>query len=520
MAIMSKIKCLILNPNDNVGVLTASDGKPNQLVEIFGLSSKVKLGLRTLVPKGHKIAIKKIKANEPIIKFGQAIGLSNRFIMPGEHVHIHNIRFSDKIRFSQEYLNEYKTSFPKRNTASNSFFQGYLRKDGRAGTRNYIVVIATVNCSATVVKEVARHFEKTKLSKFKIDGIIPVTHNSGCAQALGGYSNKLLNKTILGWLCHHNVVGAVVIGLGCEDISIDSIISNLEPKNRLTKPLLESFNIQDAGGTKKAINLGIKKVNRVLSKLPVFNRIKLPVSLLTVALNCGGSDAFSAITANPALGISGDILVSNGGTIVLGETPECFGAEKYLIKRCALKKDKKELEHIFSWWLDLTKKHNITLNNNLAPGNIAGGISTILEKSLGAVSKGGTSPIRQVVDYAEQITKKGLIFMNTPGFDPVSVTGLVSGGCNLVAFTTGRGSMYGCSIAPTIKISTDSKLYKKLHCNIDIDAGKSLTGSSLAEVGQEIYDFFIQVASGALTCSEKEGLGKEEFVPWQLGETL
>ena len=370
------------------------------------------------------------------------------------------------------------------------------------------------------MKEVARHFEKMNLSKFKIDGIIPITHNSGCAQKTGGFSDKLLNKTIAGWLYNPNVVGAVVVGLGCEDVNIKSITSSLGSRSKLNKPLLESFNIQDAGGTKKAVNLGIKKVKKILSGLPDFNRVELPVSLLTVALNCGGSDAFSAITANPALGISGDILISHGGTIVLGETPECSGAEKLLSSRCVSENDRKKLKHIFSEWRNLAKKHGITMNDNLASGNIAGGISTILEKSLGAISKGGAAQIKQVVNYAEQIKKKGLIFMDTPGFDPVSVTGLVAGGCNLIAFTTGNGSVYGCSIAPTIKISTNSKLYKNLRNDIDIDAGKSLAKSGLIEVGREIYNFFIQVASGVRTCGEKQGFEIDGFVPWQLGETL
>lgn len=496
MSVRRALKCLLLHPADNVCVVTAGGGK---------------------VPKGHKMAIKKIGSNKPVMKLGQVIGLSNKHIMPGEHVHTHNMRFSDKIEFSHAGP---RKVFRKEKSRLPLNFQGYLRKDGRAGTRNYIIVISTVNCAATVVREVARHFENIKLSKFRIDGVIPVIHNSGCAQALGGRSDKLLNRTIAGWFNHPNVVGAVVIGLGCEDVNIKSIMSELERKNKLRLPLFDSFNIQDAGGTKKAVALGDKKVQGMLSSLPSFKRVNLPSSLLTVALNCGGSDAFSAITANPALGIASDILVSYGGTVVLGETPECFGAEKLLSIRCALKKDKERLRDIFLRWRKLAKFHNISMNNNLAPGNIAGGISSILEKSLGAISKAGVSQIKQVLDYGQQISGKGLVFMDTPGFDPVSVTGLVAGGCNLVAFTTGRGSMYGCSIAPTIKIATNSELFNKFKNDMDLDAGKSLVKSSLEQVGREIYNSFIRVAGGNLTCSEKQGLGKEEFVPWQLGETL
>ncbi|MCJ7571935.1 MAG: altronate dehydratase family protein [Candidatus Thermoplasmatota archaeon] len=513
------IKCLTFTPNDNVGVLVSSGGKPNQIVEISGASKNI-IRLKTAVSKGHKIAISEIKANEPIVKFGQTIGISNQRILPGEHVHVHNIRFSDDIDFSEKHLNKNQTFFLKKRENFPSSFKGFLRSDGRAGVRNYIVVVSTVNCAATVVKEIANYFRNSDLSKKGIDGVVPVIHSSGCAQAIDGYAHTILNRTIAGWLDHPNVVGAVVIGLGCEGTTLKSIMTNLGSKSMFNETFLESVNIQDVGGTRKAIRIGIEKVEHILANLPPFKRIELPVSLLNVALNCGGSDTFSALTANPAIGIMGDILVSRGGTIVLAEVPECHGAEKLLLQKCASKEDQNELMRIFSWWTDYCKKNNVNMNNNLSPGNIAGGISTILEKSLGAVTKGGSSPINHVIDYAERITKHGLIFMNTPGFDPVSVTGQVAGGCNLVAFTTGRGSVYGCSIAPTIKIASNSELYKKLKEDMDINAGTILTQNSLEDVGRHIYRFLIQVANGYKTCSEILGLGKEEFAPWPVGETL
>lgn len=513
------VKCLVLKSNDNVGILVDSPGRAGDTARTFGASGGDVL-VEDAIPKGHKMAVRRIRANEPIIKFGQTIGVSTKNIRPGEHVHVHNVGFSDEIGSFRKQPGKSRVDFSKAYGPLPSSFRGYLREDGRAGTRNYVVVASTVNCSAVVARAVARHFRETDLSEFNVDGIVPITHASGCAQKTGGASDGLLNKTIAGWLYHPNVVGAVVIGLGCEDVTVKTIASSLGPGSKAHRPLLESLNIQDAGGTAKAVDSGIEKVEKVLAGLPARKRAELPASLLTVALNCGGSDAFSAITANPALGIACDVLASHGGTIVLGETPECFGAENLLAGRCASKNDRKELRRIFADWRKLAQRHDVSINDNLASGNVAGGISTILEKSWGALSKGGSTAIKQVLRYADRIGKRGLIFMDTPGFDPVSVTGLVAGGCNVVAFTTGNGSVYGCPIAPTIKISTNSALYERLRNDMDIDAGKSLAESSLMEVGREIYDFFIQVAGGARTCAEKQGLEIDGFVPWQLGETL
>lgn len=511
------LKCLILHPKDNVGI-AVSDGEVNQIIENIELSVTIKL--KTLVPKGHKIAIKKIDYREPIVKYGQIIGISKKKIVPGEHVHVHNIHFSDQIDFSEKHLKKNERNISKTKENFTTSFNGFLRRDGRAGIRNYIIIASTVNCSATVVKEVANYFKDKDLSKYGIDGVVPVVHMSGCAQSIGGYGNNILNRTIMGWLDHPNVVGGLVIGLGCEVITLKSLIASLNSKSTFNNNSVEYLNIQEVGGTKKAIRLGIDKVERMLSVLPDFKRIDLPVSLLNVALNCGGSDAYSGITANPALGVAGDILVTCGGGVVLAEVPECYGAKKHLLHRCLTQKDRNKLRKIFSWWDKYAKMNSANMNDNISLGNIAGGISTILEKSLGAISKGGSSPINQVLDYAERITEKGLIFMNTPGFDPVSVTGQVAGGCNLVSFTTGRGSVYGCSIAPTIKIASNTEIFEKLNEDMDIDAGIVSTQSNLDEVGREIYDFIIKVANGKKTCSEIQGLGKEEFAPWQVGETL
>jgi altronate hydrolase len=517
--VRSAVRCLILNYQDNVGTLVTSDGEKNQIVEKSELL-KDNITLRNSIPKGHKIAIRIITPNEPIIKYGQVIGFSKKKILPGEHVHVHNICFSDKIFFSKNGVSKHSKDLIKDVSTIPSTFKGFLRNDGRVGIRNYVVVVATVNCSATVVKEIANYYQNKNLSKYGIDGVVPIVHMSGCAQSLEGYANRILNRTIVGWLDHPNVVGGLLVGLGCEVVTFESLKESLYSKSTFDDTPFDFLSIQEIGGSRKTIRLGIERIERILSNLPEFKRKDLPVSKLTVALNCGGSDAFSGITANPALGVAGDILVSFGGSIVLGEVPECFGAKEQLKQRCLNQKDRNKLDHIFLWWDKYAEKNNVNMNDNLSLGNISGGISTILEKSLGAVAKGGSSPITQVADYAEHITNSGLVFMNTPGFDPVSVTGLVAGGCNLVAFTTGRGSVFGCSIAPTIKIASTTKLFENMKEDMDMDAGKLISGSSLDEVGQEIYNLIIQVANGTHTCSETQKIGKEEFVPWQVGETL
>jgi len=519
LSILPAVKCLILNKEDNVGTLVTSDGEKNQIVEKSELLN-YNINLKTAIPKGHKIAIKIINCNEPIIKYGQIIGISKKTIMPGEHVHIHNVQFSDKVHFSKNDLFEHTIESTKNKSITPTTFKGFLRKDGRAGIRNYLVVVSTVNCSASVVKEIASYFQNKDLSTYGIDGVVPIVHMSGCAQSIGGYNNQILNRTIMGWLDHPNVVGGLLIGLGCEVVTFDSLKKSLHLKSGFDDTFFDVLSIQDIGGSRKTIKCGIERIEFILSNLPKFQRTELSISKLTVALNCGGSDAFSGITANPALGVAGDILVSSGGSIVLGEVPECFGAKEQLMQRCVNQDDRNKLDNIFLWWDKYAEKNDANMNDNISLGNISGGISTILEKSLGAIAKGGSTPITQVVDYAERITHSGLVFMNTPGFDPVSVTGLVAGGCNLVAFTTGRGSVYGCSIAPTIKIASTTKLYDKMKEDMDMDAGKIISGNSLHEVGQEIYNLIIQVANGTHTSSETQKMGTEEFAPWHVGETL
>ncbi len=516
---------LSLNDLDSVVIVTALNGlKAGTILSEFNTQVNVD------IPRGHKVAIKTIAAGQPVFKLGHMIGIATQTILSGDHVHVHNVRMPElsHMGMAKERTGRYQD--PLKTDQWKSLpdnFYGYVRKNGTAGIRNYVVVVGTVNCSATVVKAVCRHFlskdSSAYLSEQEIHGVIPITHSAGCAQAIGGTSYEVLNRTLAGWIFHPNVVGAVVIGLGCEGTTFKSILKHQASRAPLDKIPLRHFDIQSAGGTACAIQAGIEQVNEVVTEIikgGLSSREKLPVSHLKIALNCGGSDAFSSLTANPGLGIASDILVSKGGTVALAEIPECTGAEDLLYHRCAQVEIREKLQAIYQGWQEYAKLHHVEINDNLAPGNIAGGITTIIEKSLGAVAKAGSTELTQVVDYSEAITQSGFVLMNTPGFDPVSVTGLVAGGCTMVAFTTGLGSVYGCGIAPTVKIATTSELFKRLAGDMDVDAGQILSSGSFDATGVELYNFMIEVASGKKTCSEELGLGWEEFVPWNIGETL
>lgn len=505
-----------LHPADNVAVLVGNESAPAGAVAIAdGLPP---LTLRQPIPRGHKVALATVPSGGAVIKFAQLIGEASQDIAPGDHVHTHNVVMPSPERANTHFgerVFQPPTSSERRRT-----FQGYLRPDGSAGVRNYVVVVASVNCSASVVKAVCRHFLGRDLAELGVDGVVPVTHASGCAQAIGGLGYQVLNRTLAGWIFHPNVVGAVVIGLGCEGTTLSSILAERNRSGRAGQIPLEHLNVQDVGGSATAIQQGIAAVERVLGTLPRFARTPLPVSHLKLALNCGGSDGLSGLTANPALGSVSDMLVNEGGTVALAEIPECHGAESLLYARAASPEVRESLRRVFEWWVGYADRHHVNLNNNLAPGNIAGGISTIIEKSLGAVAKGGSTLLTEVVDYAEPIRRTGFTLMNTPGFDPVSVTGLVAGGCNLVAFTTGRGSVYGCGIAPTLKIATNSEVFHRMSGDMDFDAGEAVALGSVAPIADRLYDLTLEVASGRRTHSEELGLGWEEFVPWPVGETL
>ncbi len=500
---------LRLHPDDDVAVAVADGG----LVLGERLDDVVVV---EAVPRSHKVALRDLPAGSPVRKYGMVIAVTLRAIRAGEHVHVHNVTMPGPelpIGVAARTLWDQAGAGRLRDT-----FQGYRRPDGSVGVRNVLLVVGTVNCSATVVKAVCRQVQYLLASRPDLDAIAPVTHSLGCAQAIGGDGHITLNRALAGWMFHPNTVGVVVIGLGCEGTSFETIVAQRDGR-RQDLPV-STMGIQDAGGTAAAIAAGVRAVREMVESLPPMSRSTAPVGALRLALNCGGSDGFSGLTANPVLGVASDLLCAQGAGVALAEIPECHGCEALLAGRSNSDEVRSRLSEVFVWWREYTARHGVTLNDNLAPGNVEGGISTIVEKSLGAVSKAGGSPLSAVVPYAGLLTTPGFTLMNTPGFDPVSVTGLVAGGAQLVTFTTGRGSVFGTALAPTVKVATNSQLARRMAGDIDFDAGRAIETGDPRELGRELYDLILDVASGRRTTSEELGIGWEEFVPWPLGETL
>lgn len=471
-------------------------------------------GAKEPIPRGHKMALEFIAKGTPIRKFDQVIGFAGKDIAAGEHVHTHNVEFRDTGGDHTIGSNLSEISPQKPET-----FQGFRRENGKVGTRNFIAVLASVNCSSTAARMIADHFTSDRLANYpNVDGVAAFHHGTGCAMATNGEGFEALQRVMWGYARNPNVGGVLMAGLGCETNQIDWLV---EAMGITLGPLFQTMNIQDVGGLRKTVELGIAKVEAMLPLVNEAQREPCPSSELTVALQCGGSDAWSAITANPALGHAVDLLVAQGGTGVLAETPEIYGAEHLLTARAASPEIGRKLLDLIDWWRDYTSRNNGSMDNNPSPGNKKGGLTTILEKSLGAAAKGGTTPLRGVYKYAEPVTERGFTFMDSPGYDPASVTGQIASGCNMVVFTTGRGSAFGSKPAPTIKVSTNSRTFNRQTEDMDINAGRILDGGvSVEDVGREIFDMILRVASGEETKSEKLGLGDYEFVPWQIGAVM
>jgi arabinonate dehydratase len=467
--------------------------------------------VRTAVPAGHKIALRDVRPGAQVRKYGEVIGAAAAPIAAGEHVHVHNLGFvpSNVAHAPGSQLR------PVSPPAEEVTFQGYVRPDGRAGTRNYLGVLTSVNCSATVAKLIARRAQPLVDASPHVDGVVALTHGTGCGMAASGEGADILRRTLSGYAAHPNFAGIVAVGLGCE-------VNQLGDLDLTGCPApVRSLTIQEAGGTTAAAQAGVDALAALLPGAEAARRTPVPASQLVLGLECGGSDSFSGMTANPALGAAADLLVSHGGTAVLAETPEIYGAEHMLTARAAAPEVASALMARIAWWEAYTAANGGTMDANPSPGNKAGGITTILEKSLGAIAKGGTTPLRAVYEYAEPVTAKGLVFMDTPGYDPVSVTGLVAGGAQVVCFTTGRGSVFGAKPAPSIKLCSNSATYAAMAEDMDVNCGVIADGeTSVAEVGRKIFGLVLEVASGRQTASELLGFGDEEFTPWQLGAVL
>jgi altronate hydrolase len=497
-----------LQPGDNIAMAVDAFA-PGE--DVLGVEVKER------VPRGHKMALADIPVDGEIVKYGQVIGFASKPVAAGEWVHEHNVSMHD-------FARDYQFSAGRTNAASvpenqRRTFEGYRRANGKVGTRNYIAVLTSVNCSATAARHIVHEVEKSGVLKDypNVDGVISLVHGTGCAIDTKGEAYDLLKRTQWGYATNPNVGGVLMVGLGCEAFQI--------PRWKETYGIAESetfrtLTIQEVGGTRKTVEAGVKAVVEMLPLVNKARRATVPVSELMLALQCGGSDGYSGVTANPALGVAVDLLVAHGGTAILSETPEIYGAEHLLTRRAETPDIGEKLVERIHWWEDYTARNRMEMNNNPSPGNKAGGLTTILEKSLGAAAKGGSTNLMGVFNYAEPVTQRGLVFMDTPGYDPVSATGQVAGGANILCFTTGRGSAFGCKPTPSIKLASNNFLYDNMREDMDINCGDILDGVTLEQKGQEIFDEIIHVASGGRTKSEELGYGDNEFVPWSVGATM
>ena len=512
---MSARPFIRLHPEDNLAV--AARSVPAGVA--IGVEDAAVLKTAETIEMGHKVALRSIEQGQPIRKFGQTIGYAKQPIPAGGWIHTHNVEAGT---LSLDYA--FCSEIPPEPTPINGrTFQGYRRADGRAATRNYIGIVSTVNCSAHTSKIVAQKFDQSILEAFpNIDGVVPLIHKGGCAMQYGGTDHRQLTRTLAGFARHANIGAYIVIGLGCETAQASflmeqgGLVQLNAPKDVFgNTPLV--MNIQEQGGVAKTVARATAMIREMLPEANKVQRVPIPVSEITLGVECGGSDGNSGTTANPALGYCSDLLVAAGGTSVLSETPEIYGGEYLLTRRAINRQVADKLLERIQWWIDYTAKFGERIDINPSVGNKKGGLTTIYEKSLGAIAKGGTTALRAVYEYAEEIKEKGFVVMDTPGYDPASVTGIVAGGCNVVVFTTGRGSVFGCKPVPTIKLATNTPMYNRMIDDMDLNAGTILDGATIEQVGHEIFEEVIAVASGKKTKSEAQGIGDEEFHPWTWG---
>jgi altronate hydrolase len=513
---------VLLQPNDDVAIARMPLGRGLVLRLPSGSAGDGALvEVKQRIQSGHKLAIRDVQQGKPVRRYGSIIGFATQPIQAGSHVHTHNLAVGD---LKQTY--EYGVDMRPVNYVAPELrrtFMGYRRPDGRAGTRNYIAIISSVNCSASTVRYIQRRFAPELLRDYpNIDGVIGLTHKSGCAMQQGGEAIAQLQRVLAGMAVHPNVGAYLLVGLGCESNQIEDMIGSMElgadRHASWKRPLF--LTLQENHGVAHTIEEGARIITELLPQVNDVKREAIPISEITLALQCGGSDGWSGITANPALGYCVDELVRQGGTAVLSETPEIYGAEHVLLRRARSREIGERFVERLHWWEGYAAMNGMEMDNNPSPGNKLGGLTTIYEKSLGAIAKGGSTPLNAVYKYAEPIDERGLVIMDTPGYDPISATGQVAGGANLIVFTTGRGSMFGFKPAPSIKVASNNTLYENIESDMDINAGVVLNGVSTQEVGMRILDEVIAVASGKQSKSEAQGIGEEEFAPWILGATM
>ena len=507
---------ILLHPDDNICIAA----KTVQVGSKVSFAGQV-VTARETIRMGHKMANRAIQTGEPVRKYGQIIGFATESIEPGEAVHSHNLSLG---QFERDPAPSSDIPPPPTPILGRTFM-GYRRANGKAGTRNYLAVISTVNCSASVSKYIARHFNDQILQDFpNVDGVIGITHHGGCGMQYAGPGHEMLSRVLGGVAKHPNVGAYLLIGLGCEQGAMGYLLDreqliHIDGVNG-HRQLPPVFSMQDLGGTRKTVDAGVQKVMELLPLVNNVKRVPIPASEIILGTECGGSDGNSGVTANPALGVAADMVVACGGTAILSETTEIYGAEHLLTRRAVTPEVARKLLDRIEWWKWYTSIFGADMDNNPSVGNKEGGLTTIAEKSLGAVAKGGSTALVDVYQYAEEVTAKGFVVMDTPGYDPPSVTGLVAGGANVIVFTTGRGSCFGCKPTPSIKLATNTPMFEHMIDDMDLNAGEILNGKSVDEVGREVFEEILAVASGKKTKSEVHGIGEEEFLPWIVGPTL
>jgi altronate hydrolase len=504
-----------LRPEDNIAVAAR---RLDSGLEIEHNGTRLTVAGR--VGLGHKVALRPIKKGEAVSKYGQVIGFASKDIAPGEHVHVHNVA-ADAFERDYAFCRDCPPAPPP--PAEPRYFLGYDRGEGRYGTRNYLAIISTVNCSASTSKYISERLRASGLLKQypNVDGVIAITHKAGCAMQYDGPDHHQLDRTLAGFAKHANVAAYVLVGLGCETGQAIHLVENqrlIQLNGSKAAPTV--ITIQECGGIARTVEAGVQAIAGLLPRANEARRTKVPADKLILGTQCGGSDGNSGVTANPALGVASDLLVAHGGTSILAETPEIYGAEHLLTRRAISRAVGEKLVERIKWWEWYTGIFGAEINNNPSPGNKEGGLTTIYEKSLGAIAKGGTTALTDVVHYAEPVRSRGFVVMDTPGYDPVSMTGLVAGGANVLVFTTGRGSVFGCKPVPSIKVATNTPMYQHMIYDMDVNAGVILEGTRVEEVGRRIFEEILEVASGKKTRSELADVGEEEFAPWSIGPTL
>jgi altronate hydrolase len=504
-----------LRPEDNVAIAARSLPAGQEFRHNGG-----SFRLNRRIGMGHKVALLPIRKSEAIYKYGQIIGFASEDIGPGDLVHVHNVNAGS---FERDYAFCRDCPPPPPRPAELHTWLGYDRGDGRYGTRNYIALISTVNCSASTSKYISEKFRATDLLQRypNVDGVVAITHKAGCAMQYDGPDHRQLDRTLAGFAKHANVAAYILIGLGCETGQAVHLVEGehlIQLNGTGKKPLVLS--IQECGGIRKTVDAGVKAIADLLPRVNDIKRTRLTADKIILGTNCGGSDGNSGVTANPALGVASDMLVAQGGTSIIGETSEIYGAEHLLTRRAISREVGEKLVERIKWWEWYTGIFGAEINNNPSPGNKEGGLTTIYEKSLGAIAKGGSTALMDVLNYAEPVKTPGFVVMDTPGYDPVSMTGIVAGGANVLVFTTGRGSVFGCKPAPSIKVATNTPMYEHMIDDMDVNAGVILDGTPVEEVGRQIFEEILAVANGKKTKSELNGVGEEEFAPWSIGPTL